>query len=193
MRPRGESSSSPSSTKVGQVALQKPQWTQARRILSASAVAGFLSCTGEKFVCISKFRPHAARLQNSIWIERRLQPSRQSGEPLRLRLEHRDHRASLLRGADQGRMPAAIFPNRLTNEACGRAGARIEREPDQAARPIEQGFGVMRAGNRLGDFRSGGWRNGNFPDDFFAWIGERRDIADGPPKLLRVRRVETGD
>ena len=42
MRPRGESSSSPSSTKVGHVALQKPQWTQARRIFSASAVAGRL-------------------------------------------------------------------------------------------------------------------------------------------------------
>src|ERR1700730_4144085 len=132
MRPRGESSSSPSSTKVGQVALQKPQWTQARRIFSASAVAGFLSCSGEKFVCISKFRPHAARLQNSIRIERILQPPRQSGEPLRLRLEYGNSSAGFGRCADQGRVAAAILRNRLTNEACSRAVARIECEPDQA-------------------------------------------------------------
>src|SRR5580704_8011453 len=140
MRPRGESSSSPSSTKVGQVALQKPQWTQARRIFSDSAVAGFLSCAGEKFVCISKFRPHAARLQNSIRIERRLQPPRECGEPLRLRLEHREFRAHFAWSADQGRVPAAMLRDRLTNEARRSAGARIEREPKQAARPIEQNF-----------------------------------------------------
>ena len=89
-------------------------------------------------------------------------------------------------------MAAAVFRNRLTNDARRRAGARIEREPDQAARPIEQGFSVMRAGNRLGDFWSGGWRHGNFPDDFFARVGERLDIADGPPKLLRSQARRAG-
>src|ERR1700730_14295411 len=87
MRPRGLSSSSPSSTKVGEVALQNPQWTQVRRIFSASAVAGFLSCAREKLVCILTFHPHASRLQDSIWIDRRLQPPRQTSECLRLRLE----------------------------------------------------------------------------------------------------------
>src|ERR1700730_2876030 len=107
MRPRGESSSSPSSTKVGHVALQKPQWTQARRIFSASAVARFSSCAREKFVCISNLRPHAARLQNRIRIERIFQPPRECGKPLRLRLEHRDFPAGFGRRADQGVLPAA--------------------------------------------------------------------------------------
>src|SRR3712207_1593673 len=52
MRPRGESSSSPSSRYVGQVAVQKPQWTQVRRIFSDDCIAGSRSCSGAKLVCI---------------------------------------------------------------------------------------------------------------------------------------------
>src|SRR5881392_345245 len=51
MRPRGESSSSPRSTYVGQVDRQKPQCTQVRRIFSASAVCGSASWARVKRVC----------------------------------------------------------------------------------------------------------------------------------------------
>jgi len=53
MRPRGLSSSSPSSTKVGQVAVQKPQCTHLRRIFSDSAVSESASCARLKLVCIA--------------------------------------------------------------------------------------------------------------------------------------------
>src|SRR6202045_503418 len=114
MRPPGESSSSPSSTKVGQVALQKPQCTQARRIFSASAVAGFLSCASEKFVCILKFRPHAPGLQNGVRIESLLQSPRQTGKPPGLRLEDRDFCTQLNGPADKGRVAATILRDSLT-------------------------------------------------------------------------------
>src|SRR4051794_1684181 len=52
MRPRGLSSSSPSSRYVGQVAVQKPQCTHVRRIFSDDAIAGSRSCSGAKLVCI---------------------------------------------------------------------------------------------------------------------------------------------
>ena len=52
MRPRGLSSSSPSSTKVGQVAVQKPQCTHLRMMDSEEAMSGSASWAGEKLVCI---------------------------------------------------------------------------------------------------------------------------------------------
>ena len=54
MRPRGLSSSSPSSRKVGQVAVQKPQWTQVRSTWLEAAVSGSRSCSAVKLVCIGQ-------------------------------------------------------------------------------------------------------------------------------------------
>lgn len=53
IRPRGLSRSSPRRTYVGQVAVQKPQWTQRRRIASDEAISGSLRCSGEKEVRIA--------------------------------------------------------------------------------------------------------------------------------------------
>src|SRR5690349_24207052 len=53
MRPRGLSSSSPSSTKVGQVAVQNPQWTQVRSTVLDEAVSGSRSCSAVKLVCMN--------------------------------------------------------------------------------------------------------------------------------------------
>jgi hypothetical protein len=51
MRPRGLSSSSPSSTYVGQVAVQKPQCTHLRKIGSLAATVGLSSWRALKRVC----------------------------------------------------------------------------------------------------------------------------------------------
>src|SRR3984893_15253291 len=51
MRPRGLSFSSPSKMYVGQVARQKPQWTQARRIFSDCDTCGSASWASVKVVC----------------------------------------------------------------------------------------------------------------------------------------------
>src|SRR5258708_29342489 len=89
MRPRGESSSSPSSTYVGQVAVQNPQCTQARRIFSEDATCGASSCVMEKEVCVgyvafwsrkitrcrpgrtitSRPRPHAGGIEPAFGVE----------------------------------------------------------------------------------------------------------------------------
>src|SRR3954447_20223648 len=55
MRPRGLSNSSPSRRYVGHVAVQKPQCTQVRRIFSDDCIAGSLSCSGVKLVCMFFF------------------------------------------------------------------------------------------------------------------------------------------
>src|SRR5690242_11554673 len=52
MRPRGLSSSSPSSRNVGHVAVQSPQCTQVRSTWLAAAVPGSRNCSVVKFVCI---------------------------------------------------------------------------------------------------------------------------------------------
>ena len=89
--PRGLSSSSPSSTKVGQVAGRIRNGRRRGEFSQPPPSPDFE--LREKLVCILKFHPHASRLQDSIWIERRLQPPRQTSECLRLRLEHRDFHA----------------------------------------------------------------------------------------------------
>src|ERR1700709_417966 len=54
MRPRGLSSSSPSSRKVGQVAVHMPQWTQVRSTPLEDAVSGSRSCSTVKLVCMGR-------------------------------------------------------------------------------------------------------------------------------------------
>src|SRR5690606_2351005 len=51
----------PSVTWVGQVAVQKPQWTHLRRIFSEVATCGSASCSGVKLVCISGGPPRGGR------------------------------------------------------------------------------------------------------------------------------------
>src|SRR3954467_2558074 len=72
MRPRGLSSSSPNNKYVGQVAVQKPQWTQVRRIFSDSATSASASCASVKLVCTSDALEHAAGIEHALRIERAL-------------------------------------------------------------------------------------------------------------------------
>ena len=49
-------------------------------------------------------------------------------------------------------MTATILRDRVPDVTCGCVRARIECQPDEAARPIEQGFSVMNMRDRLGNF-----------------------------------------
>src|SRR5208282_4663540 len=107
MRPRGESSSSPVSRNVGQVAVQKPQCTQARNIFSDRAMSGSARAASEKCVCIAlELRAQAAALQNMRGVETFLDAPRQRRQRRRLRLEHIDRRANLGARANERRVAA---------------------------------------------------------------------------------------
>src|SRR3974390_629420 len=97
MRPRGLSSSSPVSWKVGQVAVQKPQCTQARRIFCDCAMSGSSSKAFGKCVCIgSELRAEAAALQNLRGIEAFLHAAGERRKRGRLRLKTADASPDLI-------------------------------------------------------------------------------------------------
>src|SRR3954469_14844231 len=78
MRPRGPSSSSPSNRYVGQVAVQNPQCTQARRIALASLPSCVSRIKSASAVCIVSSDLEAgiqtAGGEDAVWIEMRLEP-----------------------------------------------------------------------------------------------------------------------
>src|SRR5437763_5687851 len=141
MRPRGLSSSSPSSTYVGQVAVQKPQCTQARRIFSDAAISGSASCSKVKSVCTSSDAlDHAARVQDMARVEGFFDPLRQRRQRRGLRLEHRDRAAQPGGALDEAGVPGAA-PVGTTNGRADHRGAGIvlfgNGEPYEAAAPVE--------------------------------------------------------
>src|SRR3954466_2396747 len=69
MRPRGPSSSSPSSWYVGQVAVQKPQCTHLRRMASASRPSAVPANSGERWVCTSEVGEQAAAVEDAGRVE----------------------------------------------------------------------------------------------------------------------------
>ena len=138
-----------------------------------------------------EFRPHAAAAPE-CHRDRTASFSRRdkAGERRRLRLEHRNFRPHFAGARIKVAWPppCCAIASRMSPAAA--SGARIEREPHQAARPVEQGLGGIRAGNGLGDLRSSRGRHRNFPDDFITRLGERRDVADRAPERLRRRGIE---
>src|SRR5208283_310598 len=136
MRPRGLSSSSPVKRKVGQVAVQKPQCTQARRIFSDCAMSGFSRRAGGKCVCIgSELRAKPAALQNMRGIEAFLHAAGERCERGRLRLKDADAGSDLVTRAQKRRLAVELFRERAQH-----AGLRVLRalkaKPDEAARPV---------------------------------------------------------
>src|SRR5512139_1632062 len=69
MRPRGESSSLPSTWYVGQVARQNPQCTQLRRMRSATSPSGVLRKESAMLVCMSEVVNQAAAVENALGVE----------------------------------------------------------------------------------------------------------------------------
>src|SRR5687767_834853 len=70
MRPRGLSSSSPSSTYVGQVARQKPQCTHLRRMASASRPCGVSRIQSARWVSIASLEVvHPAGIEDAGRVE----------------------------------------------------------------------------------------------------------------------------
>src|SRR5712671_7739864 len=108
MRPRGLSSSAPSRTYVGQVAVQNPQWVQVRSTFSDAAVSGSASCSAVKSVRTgSTTLDHAPGIKDSAGVEALLDATREGGKLRRLRLEYRDGAAQCRRSPDQRCVPRA--------------------------------------------------------------------------------------
>src|SRR5258707_13709495 len=105
MRPRGLSRSSPSSTKVGQVAVQKPQCTHLRRICSLRAVSGSLSWARVKLVCIRETLRGVAQV-----------------EPLGRLLRLRAHAQGAFEPQRGSRRDAALAPNDVADLYLRQAG-----------------------------------------------------------------------
>src|SRR5690606_666733 len=132
MRPRGPSSSFPSSRYVGHVALQKPQCTQVRRMRSASAACSRELAKSENWVCMaSELGLHATGVEYVIGDHPRLEAAEQSQHGGRQRVE------GLLDVS--GRETGGMAPHRFgqcTNLLC----RRITAQPALRASPIDQLF-----------------------------------------------------
>src|ERR1700674_4002411 len=121
MRPRGLSFSSPSKTYVGQVARQKPQWTQARRIFSDCETCGSASWASVKDVCTG---PAYSAFRGSPGARSVRQPV--AGMPLGHR--HRGLRplAPAQHAADEAHARAAAGGELLVADDAGAAGPVLE-------------------------------------------------------------------
>src|SRR6478609_1719454 len=130
MRPRGLSSSSPSSTYGWQVAVQKPQWTHERRIFSETAMSGSASCARVKLVCIleSHTGVHAAGVEDAFGVERLLEAAAEHHYRLRLGLEHRHGETDVIGGAHECGM-ATDARNGTPHGRCTRICSRATGDP----------------------------------------------------------------
>src|SRR3984957_5543726 len=109
MRPRGPSSSSPSSWYVGQVALQKPQCTHLRTMACASSPCGVPSNSGVKCVCTrSELGVQTAGVEDARRIEGLLQSSVNAHQDL---AHGRKHCGGFV-APDQCRMPCGMCGRR---------------------------------------------------------------------------------
>src|SRR5512138_2014092 len=88
MRPRGESSSLPSTWYVGQVARQKPQCTQFLRMRSATSPSGVLRKESAMWVCMSEIGIQPAAVENAPGVEALLEIAVQRGEHRGERCKH---------------------------------------------------------------------------------------------------------
>ena len=108
MRPRGPSSSSPSSRYVGHVAVQKPQCTHARRIASASrpsCVSRMKSASAVLQRAIRKPGIEAAAVQDTRGIEHRLEPAMELVQRCGQRMKGAD---GLVGRAKERRVPSVV-------------------------------------------------------------------------------------
>src|SRR5579871_5697720 len=105
MRPRGLSSSSPRRTKVGQVAVQKPQWTHLRITASEAAVSGSASRAALKLVCMHAVSvdrlQETAGLEDALGIEGAAHPRFQGGDAGGLGMQRGRRAAQRLVATDQ--------------------------------------------------------------------------------------------
>src|SRR5215469_6207013 len=163
MRPRGLSSSSPSKTYVGQVAVQNPQCVQVRRTFSLSAVSGSASWSAVKSVRTGSAPfDHATGIEDPTWIEAVLDAGSKRSQRRRLRLEHRDSAAQPRRTPYQGGVtrPAAIEPTDCgADHRCAAVAARGDRHPQQPASPILIPAGVEVTRDGFPELGTAAWRD----------------------------------
>ncbi len=170
--------------------MQKPQWTQARRIFSAAFVAGSASWAAEKFGLHVRYRLslHPAGVQHVHGIEAVLDPRRQFGERTLRRLKHGDALSGRFR-RDEERGVAAVRLHGGAND--GGAGVRsgllgVEAQPDEAAAPIEQ---RLRRWETRPDFVDDGGREvrrrAQAPDDAPVRRQKAMNLADLLPEPSR--------
>src|SRR5512143_2457983 len=96
MRPRGESSSLPSTRYVGQVARQNPQCTQLRRMRSATSPSGVLRKESARVVCMSEVGVEPAAVEDAPGVEALLEGA----------VQRRQRRRERGEGAVDGRLAA---------------------------------------------------------------------------------------
>src|SRR6516164_6275489 len=185
MRPRGLSSSSPSRTYVGQVAVQNPQWVQVRSTFSDSAVSGSASCSAEKSVRTDSAPfDHAPGIENSARVETLLDTSGESRNGRRLRFEDRDSATQRWRPFDQGGVTRAP-PVRPVDRGADSHRASVispgNRGPQEPASPVEIPAGIEPR-DRFPEFGAPAWRDRNSPNGAISEVGEGYHVADRPPE-----------
>src|SRR5215472_81078 len=186
MRPRGLSSSSPSKTYVGQVAVQNPQCVQVRKTFSLSAVSGSASCSAVKSVRTGSAPfDHASGIEDPTRIKAVLDASSKRSQRRRLGLEHRDSAAQPRRASDQGGVtrPAAIEPtDRGADHRCTTVAARGDRHPQQPASPIQIPAGVKVARDGFPELGTAAWRDRYAPNRPLVEAGQWFYVADSVPE-----------
>src|SRR5687768_16529528 len=133
MRPRGLSSSSPSTWYVGQVAVQKPQCTHLRRMASASAPSAVPANSGERWVCTgSEIGVEPAAVEDAVRVELALELAMDAIQRRSKRMEAR--RACAARRSPEQRGVAARLPGHAAH-VLGVHG--IGGDPALAALPLD--------------------------------------------------------
>src|SRR5215469_1048330 len=177
MRPRGLSSSSPSRTYVGQVAVQNPQWVQVRNIFSDAAMSGSASCSAVKSVCTGSLPfDDAPRVQNTARVKSLLDTRGKRSQRGRLRLENQNGLAQRGRAFDQRGMTCAATVSAADRSPNNRGAAVIgarHRNPDEPASPIQIPSGIEAISDGFRKFGAAARRDRNAPDDAVRQLDER--------------------
>src|SRR5215472_12416503 len=186
MRPRGLSTSSPSKTYVGQVAVQNPQCVQVRRTFSLSAVSESASCSAVKSGRTGSAPfDHACGMEEPTRIEAILDAGSKRSQRRQRGLEHRDGGARPRRASAQGGVtrPAAIEPtDRGAAHRCTAVAAPGDRHPQQPASPIQIPAGVKVVRDGFPELGTAAWRDRYAPNRPPVEAGQWFYVADSVPE-----------
>ena len=181
--------------------MQKPQCTQARRILSASAMSGSASWARLKFgLHATTPRVMPAAVEHALRDRNSGAPARSSAAtPAGCGWNTSTSRAHVFGGTEQRGVAAGGIDARA-HQGGLRVGLRRQRRPDQAAAPVVDHVAAGLARQRLAERTARGRRTDDPPHRPRAERaagGERLDVADRRPerretRLLQISTVPNG-